>query len=364
MIEQDDLTAKQQDYAIFLPAISSFYAAYVGRQRSSVYVEQSRMPAAMPDMEQMNWLNPQRGLFPYRWSLYSAGHANLDLTKVDAKENMIRNRDANTIMLADSAHIQEKDADWLARHGREVAAPLYRVEDATRTLAQMAGIPYDRWFPVVEGVRVLDWAETASGVRVRTDQGDHEAASLVLTPGAWAPNIATALGVDLRPLRVPIAWLEPRDAAACAEPTMPVWYIDRPGECGIYGVPTAPDQGEPGGVKVAVHGNGTLVDPDAPKQPPTHAELESIRAHTEVFLPAAAGRVLAGAICLYTMSPDEHFVVDRMPGCRCVFVACGFSGHGFKFMPVMGRVLADLAIEGRTRLPIDFLAGGRFGRVS
>ena len=243
----------------------------------------------------------------------------------------------------------------------EPGAGFARPERAVRAAVRVAR---GRGATVVEGVRVLDWAETASGVRVRTDQGDHEAASLVLTPGAWAPNIATALGVDLRPLRVPIAWLEPRDAAACAEPTMPVWYIDRPGECGIYGVPTAPDQGEPGGVKVAVHGNGTLVDPDAPKQPPTHAELESIRAHTEVFLPAAAGRVLAGAICLYTMSPDEHFVVDRMPGCRCVFVACGFSGHGFKFMPVMGRALADLAQHGNTLLPIGFLKAERLRRAS
>ena len=114
-VMQDDLTAKQNDYAIFLPAISSFYAAYIGRQRSTVYVEQSRMPAAMPDMEQMNWLNPQQGLFPYRWSLYSAGHANLDLSKVDPKEDMVRNRDANTVMLADSGGFQIAKGVWPGR---------------------------------------------------------------------------------------------------------------------------------------------------------------------------------------------------------------------------------------------------------
>ena len=249
--------------------------------------------------------------------------------------------------------------DW---HGMfEPGAGFARPERAVRAAVRVArGLGAN----VVEGVRVLDWTESASGVRVRTEQGDHEAASLVLTPGAWAPKIATALGVDLRPLRVPIAWLEPRDAAACAEPTMPVWYIDRPGACGIYGVPTALDQGEPGGVKVAVHGNGTVVDPDAPRQPSTPAELESIRADTEVFLPAAAGRVLAGSSCLYTMSPDQHFVVDRMPGCSRVFVACGFSGHGFKFMPVLGRALADLAQNGETALPIGFLKAERLRRAS
>ena len=102
MIEQDDLTGKQSDYAIFLPAISSFYAAYIGRQRSSAYVEPSRMPAAIPDMEQLNWLNAQKSLFPYRWSLYSAGHANLDLAKADPSEDMVRDRDPNTVVLGDS----------------------------------------------------------------------------------------------------------------------------------------------------------------------------------------------------------------------------------------------------------------------
>ncbi len=115
MTEQDNLTAKQQDYAIFLPAISSFYASYIGRQRTTAYVEQGRMPPAMPDMESMNWLNPQQGLFPYRWSLYSAGHANLDLNKPDPKEDMVRNRDANTIMLADSGGFQIAKGVWPGR---------------------------------------------------------------------------------------------------------------------------------------------------------------------------------------------------------------------------------------------------------
>jgi len=121
MIEQDNLTSKQQDYAVFLPAISSFYASYIGRQRSTNYVEQARMPVGIPDMEQMNWLNPQRGLFPYRWSLYSAGHANLDLTKPDPSEDMVRNRDASSIVLGDSGGFQIAkgvwEGDWRAGSG-------------------------------------------------------------------------------------------------------------------------------------------------------------------------------------------------------------------------------------------------------
>ena len=90
-LNQDDLTSKQLDYAVFLPAISGFYATYVGKQRDPVkgpYVDPARMPAGMKDMEMMNWLNSQQALFPYKWSLYSGGHANLDLNKQDWSEDM------------------------------------------------------------------------------------------------------------------------------------------------------------------------------------------------------------------------------------------------------------------------------------
>ena len=113
--DQDNLTAKQKDYAVFLPAISSFYGSYVGRQRTETYVDPARMPAGIPDMEQLNWLNPQKGLFPYQWSLYSAGHADLDLKKHAPKEDMVRNRDPNSIMLADSGGFQIAKGVWPGR---------------------------------------------------------------------------------------------------------------------------------------------------------------------------------------------------------------------------------------------------------
>jgi hypothetical protein len=112
---QDNLTAKQNDYAVFLPAISSFYSTYVGRQRHENYIDSTRMPQGIPDMEMLNWLNPQKGLFPYRWSLYSAGHADLDLTKFNPKEDMVRNRDPNTVMLADSGGFQIAKGVWPGR---------------------------------------------------------------------------------------------------------------------------------------------------------------------------------------------------------------------------------------------------------
>ena len=124
-LEQDDLTSKQLDYAVFLPAISGFYATFVGKQRDTSapapYVDPARFPAGLTDMEQMNWLNSAKGLFPYKWSLYSGGHANLDLNKQDWSEDMVRNREAGSFILGDSGGFQIAkglwEGDWKANSG-------------------------------------------------------------------------------------------------------------------------------------------------------------------------------------------------------------------------------------------------------
>jgi hypothetical protein len=119
---QDNLTAKQNDYAVFLPAISGFYATFIGKQRvNNDYVDPARMPQGIQDMEQFNWLNSQHALFPYQWSLYSGGHANLDLNKDDPSEDMVRKREPGTFMLGDSGGFQIAkglwEGDWKANSG-------------------------------------------------------------------------------------------------------------------------------------------------------------------------------------------------------------------------------------------------------
>ena len=110
----DDLTSKQKDYAIFLPALSGFYGTYVGKQRHDPnYVPPTRMPAKFENgMEGLNWLNPDKAYFPYKWALYSAGHANLDTNKFDPKEDMVRNRDPNSFILGDSGGFQIGKGVW------------------------------------------------------------------------------------------------------------------------------------------------------------------------------------------------------------------------------------------------------------
>lgn len=114
-IEKDDLTVKQKDYAIFLPALSGFYSTFVGRQRHDPnFVDPTRIPSKFENgIEGMNWLNPQQGYYTYKWSLYSAGHANLDVNKFVAGEDMVRTRDRNnTFLVGDSGGFQIGKGIW------------------------------------------------------------------------------------------------------------------------------------------------------------------------------------------------------------------------------------------------------------
>jgi hypothetical protein len=118
-VERDNLTSKQKDYAVFLPALSGFYATYVGKQRfpdanGNLYVETTRIPADFETgIEGLNWLNPDAAYFPYHWSLYSAGHAELDVNKHSPKEDMVRNRDrSRSFILGDSGGFQIGKGVW------------------------------------------------------------------------------------------------------------------------------------------------------------------------------------------------------------------------------------------------------------
>lgn len=109
-----DLTATQNDYAHFLPALSGFYATYVGKQRFDEYVATDRIPSNFANgVESLNYLNPEQGAFTYKWTLYSAGHAELDVNKDAPKEDMIRNRDRDySWVLGDSGGFQIGKGVW------------------------------------------------------------------------------------------------------------------------------------------------------------------------------------------------------------------------------------------------------------
>jgi sarcosine oxidase len=139
----------------------------------------------------------------------------------------------------------------------------------------------------------------------------------------------------------------------------PVWGIDSLDGGIFYGFPMHPGAA---GLKVAHHLPQTAIDPDAPVAAPTETDEADFRSALR-YLPDADGPLVAMRTCMYTMSPDQNFIIDRHPLHRRVHVACGFSGHGFKFASVVGEILADLALAGSTPSPIGFLSLKRFNTI-
>jgi len=203
---------------------------------------------------------------------------------------------------------------------------------------------------------VCEWRQEDDGVTVRTDRGTYRAAHLVLCAGAWMGSLLEELEIPLTVSRQVVAWLWPARPERFSPPAFPIWGIDAPGGCFWYGFPL--NDGRPG-LKVALHRQGPIVDPNTIDREVSAGEEEEIRSAVRQFIPGADGPVLSRAVCMYTNTPDGHFVLDRHPEYDRVTIASGFSGHGFKFVGVIGEVLADLALDGGTSWPVEFLRLGR-----
>ncbi|MEN8374306.1 MAG: N-methyl-L-tryptophan oxidase [Gemmatimonadota bacterium] len=211
--------------------------------------------------------------------------------------------------------------------------------------------------------RVLGWEETGDGVVVRTDAGRYTAAHLVLAAGAWTSALAPSLAGFLTPTRQVLGWVRPDDPDAFSPPRFAAWAIEDPSDGLYYGFPIVGGSSampERAGIKVGRHVPGPEADPDTVDRGPAPPEDQDFLPGVARYLPSAGTDVLSTMTCLYTNSPDGHFLVGALPGAERVSVAAGFSGHGFKFAPVIGEALADLALEGSTELPIGFLDPDRF----
>ena len=207
---------------------------------------------------------------------------------------------------------------------------------------------------------VTGWTADAGGVTVSTGRETFQANHLVIAAGAWAGQLLRELEIELSITRQVLAWFEPRNPSLFHLGSFPCWFVETDPPFGHYGFPILP--GGPPGFKVALHQPGEPIDPDRlPDHPgPSAAEIATLREFLQEFIPEAAGPLLSSRQCLYTNSPDHHFIIDRHPDHERVSLACGFSGHGFKFASVVGEIMADLATEGRTGLPAQFLNLARF----
>ena len=205
------------------------------------------------------------------------------------------------------------------------------------------------------GEPALSWTAGAGGVTVRTATGTAEAGTLVLTAGPWMPSLA-GLAAPMVVERQVMHWVAPAgDLAPYAR--SPV-FICGDGPDQVYGFPAL--DGPAGGVKVSLFRAGAPTDPDAVDRTVAPGEVDALRAAARQWLPGLTGPAVRSTVCLYTTTPDHHFVIGPHPAYEQVAVAGGFSGHGFKSVPVVGEVLADLAVDGRTALPIDLFDPRRF----
>lgn len=195
------------------------------------------------------------------------------------------------------------------------------------------------------GEPMLDWTQIHSGLRVRTVRGSYTAEQLVSCPGAWAPQLLGQFGVPITVERQVMYWLDPIGGVSNFE-DQPVFIHENASGTHIYGLPAI--DGPSGGVKVAFARNGIACTPDTIDRVVHEREISQITARVAELLPTLAGGCLHAATCMYSNTPDRHFVIGRHPRCEDVIMACGFSGHGFKFVPVIGEILADLAIDRAT----------------
>jgi sarcosine oxidase len=202
---------------------------------------------------------------------------------------------------------------------------------------------------------VLSWRRDGDGVAIETAKGTIAAAAMILTPGPWAPQALAELGLPLGCRRIAVSHFDALDPAKYSASDFSICFWMTPQ--GIFaGFPHLDGEG----IKVMRHDEGEDGTPETVRREIDVEDTAQISRFLAQYMPAANGRLHRALTCLYTTTPDNHFILDRHPAIPGLVYACGFCGHGFKFAPVIGEALADLALEGRTALPIGFLSAGRF----
>jgi sarcosine oxidase len=212
--------------------------------------------------------------------------------------------------------------------------------------------------------KVLEWKCESGIVTVVTNRGTYQANKLVITAGPWAGKMIPKLASKLTVTRQAVAWMKPKKWDNFAPGKFPCWILEK-GEHDFYGFPTLPvgTFGGPLGLKLALHFPGAdTTDPDAVNRDRKESDEKTLIEFLHQFIPDGSENTLVMKTCLYTYSPDQNFIIDYLTRYdKNVVFATGFSGYGFKFVSVIGEILADLAMKGSTPLPIGFLNAKRFG---
>jgi sarcosine oxidase len=219
------------------------------------------------------------------------------------------------------------------------------------TLAKAAGAE------IRLGEAVRDIAPRAGGVRIDTEAGAIDAGAVVVCAGPWIASLLPSLP-PLRVTRQVLAWFDPLEPALFARSRFPVFLLESP--FGVhYGFPLLATTG----LKIAKHHHrDQAVDPEGDHGALTSDDENTIRSALEKYLPGANGPLRRAKTCLYTMTSDGDFIIDKIDGDHRVIFASACSGHGFKFAPVIGEILADLATNCATSYDISRFATRRFNK--
>ena len=251
-------------------------------------------------------------------------------------------------LLPDEVAIFEPDGGILAPE-RATSAHLSVAEAAGAEVRFKTGMK--NWQPEGRGGFMLELA----------DGGRIAAGKLVLALGPWFRETFASLGLSLRVERNVQVWFAPKSPAYAA-PGFPPFLLDRSGlPAPLYGFPDFGD-----GVKAAFHGSGESTDAQRLRRDiDASRDVEPLVRAMEDWMPGAAGTLLEAKPCMYSLTPDGNFVIDRHPKHADIILCGGFSGHGFKFAPVIGEIAADLLLDGGTRHQVEFLSLRRFqNRIS
>jgi len=206
------------------------------------------------------------------------------------------------------------------------------------------------------GEEVTAWRADGEGVRVETRDASYSADALILTTGPWAAELLADLGLPLTVWRIVNAYFEPLEPEHYVVGNCPIYLFDAP-EGTFYGFPHLDGVG----LKIGRHDNGEPTTARTIRREIDQAEIDELCDVLRKYLPGAAGPCLESVTCMYTMTPDEHFIIDRHPAHANVVFGCGFSGHGFKFASAIGETLGELATGQEPSQPVGFLSLDRFG---
>ncbi len=196
---------------------------------------------------------------------------------------------------------------------------------------------------------VLRWSAGNGGFELSTEKGSYRASKLVITAGPWTNRVVGDPGLPLTVERQVQYWFRPVTLAEEFDPArLPIFAWEyRPGKL-FYGFPDLGD-----GVKIALHHQGRNTDADAVDRRVGREEVETIRRILREHIPDLVGPLLRSSVCLYTNTPDLHFLLDFHPEHPGVLIASPCSGHGFKFAQVIGEICADLLLEGKTNFDLS-----------